>query len=473
MHKKIAALYWLFRIALGLLLLPIGFSYAQMSPGASPPSFADLAEKLLPAVVNIVSIEDPDTQSAEGEQDFTFNFLNRQNGGDEESNINAMGTGFIIDAEGYIVTNYHVISDAGHILVRFFDDREYPATLIGTDEKTDLTLLKIDTDEEIPYLPWGDSDKARIGDWVMAIGNPFGLGGTVTIGVVSAFQRDIDSGPYDDFIQTDAAINTGNSGGPLFNMQGEVIGINSEILSPSGGNIGIGFSIPSALARPLIQQLREKGRVTRGWLGVNIQPLPKSKAEALKLKRGEGVLVSGLIKGSPAEKAGIIKDDIILEFNGQALTRSKKLPRIVAESPLNKPLSVSLLRNGKPLHLELTLVEQLESEVAPPSSNEPKLTETDLAPIGISIVDLNPELRKQHRIDDTVKGVLVTAVKAMPSGTEKLRRGDVLVEIDQQPVTSAQDAAKRINTAGTMGTSNVTLLIWRDGDYKWIAVRLQ
>ncbi len=300
--------------SLAVLLLP--GTIPQAEARGAPDTFADLAKELLPTVVNISTKH---LDNGDGDSDFEEFFEDFGNGRPPEGA--ALGSGFIIDASGYVVTNHHVVAGADEITVRLQDDTSLVATLVGSDERTDLALLKVESDDPLPSTSWGDSDGARIGDWVMAIGNPFGLGGTVTVGIVSARGRDIRSGPYDDFIQTDAAINRGNSGGPLFDMNGKVIGVNSAIFSPSGGSVGIGFSIPSQMAKNVISQLREHGEVRRGWLGVRIQKVTPELAEGLRMDDDYGALVASVTPDGPAQKAGIQQGDVIIKFNGRRVPR--------------------------------------------------------------------------------------------------------------------------------------------------------
>jgi len=310
------------------LIAASGLAHAR----SAPESFADLAEHLLPTVVNIASTQSVQGRSSDQMEEFFKKFFEQHQGvpPPEQRPTSALGSGFIIDSSGYIVTNRHVIEGADEITVRLHDDTLLKATLVGSDEKTDLALLKVEADKPLPAAKWGNSEKTRIGDWVVAIGNPFGLGGTVTAGIVSARQRDINSGPYDEYIQTDAAINRGNSGGPMFNVDGEVIGVNTAIFSPSGGSIGIGFAIPSSLAHNVIDQLRQYGEVRRGWLGVRIQTVTDELAEGMHLKKAHGALVAAVTEGGPAEKGGIEQGDVILEFDGRSVDEMRRLPKMVA-----------------------------------------------------------------------------------------------------------------------------------------------
>jgi serine protease Do len=331
--------------ALSLVVI-MATSVTGAMAAAPPGSFADLVEKALPAVVNISTTQTAKRESSPQHpqfppgspfEEFFKEFFYRQQGQDRAPRqVTSLGSGFVSDASGIIVTNNHVIADAVEIVVRFQDDTSLPAKLIGRDEKTDIAVLKVETDKPLAFLPLGDSEKLRVGDWVVAIGNPFGLGGTVTAGIVSAQKRDIRSGPYDDFIQTDAAINKGNSGGPLVDVDGAVIGINTAIYSPSGGSVGIGFSVPIALAKPVIEQLRKFGETRRGWLGVHIQNVSEEIADSLSLKEVHGALVANVTENGPAQAAGIQAGDVILSFNGQTIDRMRSLPRIVAETPVGE-----------------------------------------------------------------------------------------------------------------------------------------
>ena len=369
--------------ALLMLAAPAAFAHG------APDSFADMAEKLLPAVVNIATTQKVSdaSRSDPNLEELFKKFFDRQNrgnnggsgngdnggnsdnggsgGGDSTPHeVTSLGSGFIIDPAGYIVTNNHVIEGAEEITVRLQNNTEYKAKLVGHDPKTDLALLKVDAPAPLPAVEWGDSDKARIGDWVLAIGNPFGLGGTVTAGIVSARQRDINAGPYDDFIQTDAPINRGNSGGPMFDMDGKVIGINTAIFSPSGGSIGIGFALPSSLAKGVIAQLRQFGHPRRGWLGVRIQSVTPELAQGLKMPKPMGALIAAVTDGGPADKAGIKRGDVVIRFNNQDIGEMRHLPVIVAETPFDTLVPVTVLRQGKEMKFQVKLGELNETAEA-------------------------------------------------------------------------------------------------------------
>lgn len=447
----------------------------------APDSFADLAELLLPAVVNVSTtqeIKEEDLSQQELDE-FFRDFFDRQRRGEGPRKATSLGSGFVIDATGYIVTNNHVIEGADEIMVRLHDNTELKAVLVGTDDKTDLALLKVEPKTPLIAVEWGDSDGTRIGDWVLAIGNPFGLGGSVTAGIVSARQRDINAGPYDDFIQTDASINRGNSGGPMFNMDGKVIGIATAIYSPSGGSVGIGFAIPSNLARNVITQLRSFGHARRGWLGVRIQSVSDELAEGLRLPSVTGALVANVTEGGPADKAGIRQGDVILEFNGRAIDEMRKLPRVVAETPIDEEVPIVIWRQGERTTLDVVVGELDESaEVAAadqPSEPkpEPGPAAGDIELLGLAVTEITDGLRQQHKLEADVAGVVITTVAdGGPAAERDIQIGDVIVEVDQKAVATPADVARRVKEAKDNGYRVVTLLIYRAGDYQWVAVRI-
>ncbi|MHA1154223.1 MAG: DegQ family serine endoprotease [Alphaproteobacteria bacterium] len=465
---------WIAGLSFAVVLL--AWSFAVQARGA-PDSFADLAERLLPTVVNIATTQTVETPRGEEFEEFFKEFFERRGGEpppQRKRRASALGSGFIIDSSGYIVTNHHVIADADEITVRLHDDTLLEAELVGSDQKTDLALLKVNWDKPLPATSWGVSDETRIGDWVIAIGNPFGLGGTVTAGIVSARQRDINSGPYDDFIQTDAAINRGNSGGPMFNLDGDVIGVNTAIFSPSGGSIGIGFAIPSDIAKNVVAQLRENGEVRRGWLGVRIQTVTEELAEGLRLDDAYGALVASVTEGGPAEAAGIEGGDVILKFNGRTVPDMRKLPRMVAETPIGRAVDVVVWRKGAEKVVKVVLGElddeQLAAATPGPSGDE----ETGEVPdLGLALGALTPEVRERFGLGEGAKGVVITEVDAEGSGAAKgLKPGDVIVEVDQEEVTNPAQVNDRVQKAKDEGYRVVTLLVFRQGDYQWIAVRI-
>jgi serine protease Do len=457
----------------------------------APDSFADLAEKLVPAVVNIST-----TQKVQDGQDlpempqfppgspfdeFFRDFFNRrgQGGGERPQrprNATALGSGFIVRANGFIVTNYHVIEGAEEITVVLHDNTSLVAKLIGRDDKTDLAVLKVETDKPLPFVDFGDSDVMRVGDWVLAIGNPFGLGGTVTAGIISARSREINAGPYDDFLQTDASINRGNSGGPMFNMDGKVIGINTAIYSPSGGSVGIGFAIPSALARGVVDQIIEFGRTKRGWLGVRIQSVTPEIAESLGLQKPEGALVAGVTEGGPAAKAGIETGDVILQFDGKPISESRRLPRVVADTPVDKQTSVQVWRKGARKDLPVTLGELEAAEesgllASTPDSQSDSTKPQELDALGVTLSALTDALKKQYSLADDQKGVVVTAVTGGSPAAEKgLKPGDVIVEVGQAEVAAPADVAKKVTEARDGGRKSVLLLVESGGDLRFVAL---
>jgi len=472
-HDALPARWLAALVFFAALLLASGLAQAR----SAPESFADLAERLLPTVVNIATTQTVEGRGSDEMEQFFKEFFERHPGvpPPERHQASSLGSGFIIDSSGYIVTNHHVIAGADEITVRLYDDTSLKATLVGSDEKTDLALLKVDSAKPLPATEWGKSEEARIGDWVVAIGNPFGLGGTVTAGIVSARQRDINSGPYDDFIQTDAAINRGNSGGPMFNVDGEVIGVNTAIFSPSGGSIGIGFAIPSALARNVIDQLREFGEVRRGWLGVRIQTVTDELAEGLHLGDSHGALVAAVTEGGPAEKAGIEQGDVIIEFDGRPVTEMRKLPRMVAETGIGKEVKVVVWRKGeaKTLSIELGELREEAQTAALPPQDEVAPESGEIAEIGLTLERLTPELRQQFELSEKTEGVVITDVKPDGSAAEKgLQPGDVIVEVDQEEVATPADVSARVAKAKGEGYRVVTLLVYRQGEFQWVAVRI-
>lgn len=463
-------------------------------PGAgAPASFADLADQLLPTVVNISSTqkldaeaqselpEMPDLPEGSPFQDFFNEYMKRHDGQTQAVPATSLGSGFIIDKDkGYIVTNNHVIKDAEEIRVTLHDNSIVNATIVGKDDKTDIALLQADLKgHDVGAASFGDSDAMRVGDWVMAIGNPFGLGGTVTAGIVSARKRDINAGPYDDFIQTDASINRGNSGGPMFNLNGQVIGINTAIFSPSGGSVGIGFAIPSAITKSVIDQLVKYGKTRRGWLGVRIQSVTDEIAESLNLDKAHGALVASVTASGPAEKSGVKPGDVILSFDGKDVTDMRALPRIVADSQIDAQAPMVVWRDGHKVAMsvkvgELEAAEEkglIEKETADEAD---KAQEGEkLAPLGIRVVPLTDELRGQFNLSADVKGLVVTSIDDNADAARKgLSEGDVIVEMNQTAVRTLDEAKKAIETARTTKKSSILLLVNRQGDIQFIAVKL-
>lgn len=469
---------------------------AQFGTPAStaPASFADLSEKLLPAVVNISSTHKsiepkdfpdmPHFPPGSPFEDFFEEFMDRRGeGGMPMTPPASLGSGFILDAaQGLIVTNNHVVKDADEVRVTLHDDTTLPAEIIARDDKIDLALLKVKTDKKLTAVKFGDSSKLRVGDWVLAIGNPFGLGGTVTAGIVSAQQRDINAGPYDDFIQTDASINRGNSGGPMFNLAGEVIGINTAIFSPSGGSVGIGFAIPSALAKPVIDQLVKYGRTRRGWLGVRIQAVTEDIAESFGLKGTKGALIASVTHTGPAEIAGIKPGDIVLKFNDKPINEMRELPRLVAETDIDSEATIEFWRDGqmKTAKIKVGELEKAEDEGLLASTDEGEDSgetsgeSTLIESVGLSVSSISAQDRETYNIADDIKGVLVTETMPTSEAAEKgLELGDVVVEINQQAVIDPASAKDIISKAAKAGRNSVLLLVNREGDVRFVALRLK
>jgi serine protease Do len=468
---------------------------AMTIPGAArgPDNISDVAEAVIDAVVNISTKQTVDMSNnampqlppgSPFEEFFEEFFKNRrgqngQGGGAQTPRrVNSLGSGFIIDASGLVVTNNHVIADADEINVILNDGSTLKAEIIGRDTKTDLALLRVKPDKPLKAVKFGDSDKLRLGEWVIAIGNPFSLGGTVTAGIVSARNRDINSGPYDNYIQTDAAINRGNSGGPLFNLNGEVIGVNTAIISPSGGSIGIGFAVPAKIVVGVIDQLRQYKEVRRGWLGVRIQQVTDEIADSLSVKPARGALIAGIDDKGPAKPAGIEPGDVIVKFDGQDIKEMRDLPKIVAETPVGKDVEVTIIRKGKEERKTVKLG-RLEDDVKQASLTPKKDTAEEKTVVkkalGLDLADLTAELRKQHNIKDKVKGVLITAIEPNSAASEKrLMPGMVIAEVQQQPVGTAAELQQRIEKLKRDGKKAVVLLVVApDGDPSFVALSLQ
>lgn len=466
---------WLTILAVALLIAQSLTADAQ----SRPPSLADLAEKVSPAVVNITTTTTvaasagPQPIVPEGSpfEDFFRDFLDR-NGpdGQRQRRSQALGSGFVISEDGYIVTNNHVIQGADEVLIEFYEGFELEAKVVGTDPNTDLALLKVDSDEPLKYVSWGDSEKARVGDWVMAMGNPLGQGFSVSVGIVSARGRAL-SGTYDDFIQTDAAINRGNSGGPLFNMDGEVIGVNTAILSPNGGSIGIGFAMSSRVAERVINQLKEFGETRRGWLGVRIQDVTEDLAEGLGLEEARGALVTDVPDG-PAKEAGIEAGDVILAFDGRDVEDTRGLVRQVAETEVGKDVRVRIWRDGETMTLSVKLGRREEAERSMPASlGRAEPSSTDF--LGVTVSTMTDELRRQLGLPDDAEGLVVADVDPDSEAYEKgLRAGDIITEAGQEKVASVSDLEDQIEAAREAGRKSLLLLVRRDGDPRFVALSL-
>jgi serine protease Do len=473
-----------------LVVLLVG-TVAPRVAGAVPPpqSFADIVERITPAVVNISTTKAmrggaqsapdfPFPQPPPGSpfEDFFREFFDRDRSPEEMPRRTAsLGSGFVVDPAGFVVTNNHVIAEAEEISVVFGDDTTYEAELIGRDSKTDLALLKINGEGPFPAVTFADSDTVRVGDWVIAIGNPFGLGSTVTAGIVSARSRDIRAGPYDDFLQVDAPINRGNSGGPSFNLNGEVIGINTAIFSPSGGNVGIGFAIPSNLAVPVIESLKADGRVKRGWLGVRIQAVTEEIAESLGLDDSVGALVASVTPAGPAEQAQIQPGDVILEFDHKPIDRMRGLPRIVAETPIGKEVDVVVWRRGERTTFGVTLGELPEEEelaALTEEGAEVPATSAEIDALGVTVATITEELRARFELPEGAQGVVIVEVaEGSAAAKESLRPGDVIVEVGQEEVSSPPEVAAKVGQAQQDAKRSVLLLIDRSGDLRFVALR--
>jgi len=469
-------------VAIALLGAPALFGATGGIAVAQPvASFADLAERLSPAVVNISTaqtVERPQRNGPQIPEGSPFEDLFRDFfGGDGDSRprkVQSLGSGFVINPEGYIVTNNHVIEEADEITVNFSDGTSLDATIVGTDPKTDIALLKVEPGEPLAFVDLGDSDAIRVGDWVLAIGNPFGLGGSVSAGIVSARNRDIHAGPYDDFIQTDAAINQGNSGGPMFSMTGEVIGVNSAIVSTTGGSVGIGFAVPANLAKGVVDQLREYGATRRGWLGVQIQTVNDELAEALGMDEAKGALVADVSEGGPAEAGGIEPGDVIIKFDGEDVAEMRDLPRMVADTEVGKAVRVIVFRKGKTQTLKVTiaLLEEGEKVATVPTGDE-DVSELELESLGLRLATLGTEARAEFGIADEVAGVVVTKVApASPAEEKGVRPGDVIVEVGQEPVASPAEVESRIADAREAARSSVLFLIQSGGDLRFVPLSI-
>lgn len=470
-------------------VLALGLS----QPANARESFADLAEKLLPSVVNI-STSQTITQSSDFPdfdlqlpEDSPFNDFFQEFKKQREklgkgskkrpSKATSLGSGFIIDPQGYIVTNNHVIQDAEEITVILHDDTNLTATVVGRDKKTDLAVLKVQSKKPLTAVAFGDSDKVRVGDWILAIGNPYGLGGTVTTGIISARARDINSGPYDDYLQTDAPINRGNSGGPMFNMNGEVIGINTAIYSPTGGSVGIGFAIPSVMAKNIIDQLKTTGTTKRGWLGVRIQVVTPEIADSLALGKTYGALVSSVTPEGPADNAKIQTGDVIVGYDGKEVTDMHRLPRLVADTEVGKTVDLKVMRKGKELALKVKVGElqqneaEEEEQADQPQADQPpadKVTE-----LGVGVLPLSDSLRKKFDIAKSVTGLVVISVDDEGLAAEYgLNPGDVISEAAQEEVKSAKALNEQAQAAKKAGKP-LLILVDRKGDLRFIAISFE
>ena len=470
-----------FKVILAVTLL-VSFEANAQSTNMLP-SFAPMVEKATPAIVNISTKQSIEVKSPFDGMDLPEGFdmfkdlFDREFGAPEDRTRkgSSLGSGFIIDPDGYVVTNNHVIADADEITVTLAgeDGKDFKAKLIGKDAKTDLALLKIESKEKLPFLKFGDSEQARVGDWIITIGNPFGLGGSVTAGIISAKSRFLP-GMYDDFIQTDASINRGNSGGPMINLDGEVIGVNSVIISPSGANVGIGLAIPSNLANPIISQLKEKGTILRGWLGVIIQPVTEDIAKNLANHDTKGALVADIVKNGPAEKAGIKVGDIITKFDGKNIHDMKMLPRMVAETEVNKKVKVEISRDKKILTFEVVIAKPEEDANDKKKSDKEGDDKADTLLLGMKMENLSTSLRTKFKIEKDVSGVVITKLSRNSPGVEVgIKTGDVIMSFNKIKVTNVADLSKLVSEAQKSGAKNAVLLIRRVNTNQFVVINLE
>jgi len=464
---------------------------AQNEAAIALPSFAPLVDRVLPAVVNI-SVELTEQTAAQQEggaqgdgglapsvpggtpfDQFLRRFFENPYRNPQEKTV-ALGSGFVVDPTGYVVTNNHVVANAAKVTVTFQDDSEHPAKVVGRDPKTDLALLKIDTKQRLPFLTWGNSDDAKVGDWVVAVGNPFGLGGTVTAGIVSALGRNINEGPYDDFLQIDAPINRGDSGGPTFDLHGQVIGINTAIYSPSGGSVGIGFAVPSNIAEHVVAELKAHGHMTWGWLGVAIQSITPSIAKSLGLDPNQtaGALVASVTPNSPAQRAGLEPGDVITEVGGRNIKAVHELPRIVAAAPIGSKLDLTIRRGGEQQKLEATIAETPQTTSSAEETGVHEPSHANPSALGMELVPLAPELRQELHVPKDVNGAVVGRIAPnSPARALGIQSGDVIVSIDRKPVKTPEQAAADLKQAVAHG--DVLLLLNRHGASQFVGMSIE
>ena len=471
-------------LAAGIAGSAIAQPVQAVPPAGAPMSFSQLAQRLAPAVVNISTASNVQRPAAEAMPEFPpgspledmfRDFMEREQG---PRRANSLGSGFVIDPAGFIVTNNHVITGADEITVTFTDGSTLPATVVGIDEQTDIALLKVEPRQPLAHVGFGNSDTALVGDWVIAIGNPFGLGGSVTAGIISARNRDIEAGPYDDFIQTDAPINRGNSGGPLFNLAGEVVGVNTAIYSPTGGSVGIGFAIPSNFVQTIVGQIKAFGAARRGWIGVRVQSIDETMAEGLGLPSAKGALISEVTPGGPAERAGLKNGDVVVGFDGRTVEDSRAFPRMVAESEVGRTVEIRYLRGGALETAQVTLEkladETAQAAAAPTGDAPAEQPQTSrFGRLGLSFGPLDQFARERYRVAETVQGVLVTAVDPEgPAAEKNVRVGDVIVEVAQEPVASVEDVIAKVDAYAAAKRRVILLLIRRADQLTYIPVRL-
>ncbi|MBK1667090.1 hypothetical protein CKO28_03395 [Rhodovibrio sodomensis] len=464
--------------AAGAMILGAVASAAPVAAQETPPSFAPVVKDLLPAVVNISTRKTVDRgpqmpfeQLPEGHP--LREFFERFGGGQRQAprQMRSLGSGFIVDESGYIVTNQHVVKKADQVTVVLRDKTRLDAEIVGTDKATDLALLKVETKRDLPEVDWGNSAKAEIGDWALAIGNPFGLGGSVTAGIISARGREIKAGPYSRFIQTDTAINQGNSGGPLFNADGKVIGVNTAILSPSGGNVGVGFALPSKVAKPIIAELKQDGEVTRGWLGVMVQPITPQLAKGLEIPAEDGALIGNVVAGSPAAKGGLKQGDVITKVEGQAIEDAGELAWRVSQHDPGEQVELTIWRNGEKTTETVTLGKRSEDKMA---SAEPAIDGDAAAQLmGVKLADVGPRTRERFDLSQSADEVVVTRVApGSPAASQGIQPGDVIAQIGRQEVDTPQQVNELLRKAAQAGSDGVVVLLRRDGNSQFVPVPL-
>lgn len=489
-----------FRIMGCVLCLGVGavtptlmMTSSAMALSAAPSSFADLAEQVSEAVVNISAATAPtksqinplNPQLPPGSSldelfDELFKRRSQQGEGVPQPRGKSLGSGFVVDPNGIVITNNHVIDGATEITVVFTNGQKLKAEIVGRDAKTDVAVLRVKPEKPLKAVKFGDSDKMRVGDWVIAVGNPFGLGGTVTAGIISARNRNIDSGPYDDYIQTDAAINKGNSGGPLFNMAGEVIGVNTAILSPSGGSVGIGFANPSSLVMSVVDQLQKTGEVKRGWLGVHIQAVDDTMAESLNLGKARGALVAGIDDNGPSKPAGIKSGDVIIKFDGQEISNAHDLPKLVARTPIGKEVNVAVIRDGKEKSFAIALGAFPKDAKPEEADKENKLSAPSMPEKSLNVLDMDVSsidsiARKRYNIDDKVTGVLIQRVGPNSNAKEKgVREGEIISQIAQELVKTPRELEEKVKNLKAAGKKSALFLLMNaKGDTHFVALPLE